>query len=99
MTPKPEDLKLVQIFLGHSALGVFEVSVDKEQNYYCNCPGFKGRGTCKHTKFVDVRIKQNNGTYPLEISTKVSKEEADKASKSNESFREFILKFGKIEVF
>lgn len=99
MTNEADDRKLVQVFLGHSQLGIFEVSVDKDQNYYCNCPGFKGRGTCKHTKFVDARIQQNNGTYPLEISTRVSKEEADKAAKSNKSFREFILKFGKIEVF
>ena len=100
MTDKSMDeMKLVQVFLGNSGYGIFEVSVDKQQNYYCTCPGFKGRGTCKHTKFVAARIKGNNGTYPLEISEKVTKEEAEEAAKSNKTFREFILKFGKIEVF
>ena len=90
--------KLVQVFLSPGIPGVFEVSVDNSQNYKCTCPGFRGRGSCKHTKFVDARVQQNNGTYPLEISTKVTKEEAEKAQESNETFREFILRFGKIEV-
>jgi uncharacterized Zn finger protein len=93
-----EDKKLVQIFLSPTSPGVYEVSVDKGKNYHCTCPGYRGRGICKHTKFVDARVKQNNGTYPLEISTRVTQEDADKAQESNESFREFLLKFGKIEV-
>lgn len=92
------EFRLVQVFLSPGAPGVFEVSVDRNQNYRCTCPGFRGRGTCKHTKFVDARVQQNNGTYPLEISTKVTKEEAERAQESSETFREFILKFGKIEV-
>ena len=96
-----EDIKLVQIFLGGAGTpgpGIFEVSLDKEKNFICTCPGYAGRGTCKHTKFVASRVKQNHGTYPLEISTRVTEEDTDKANESPEEFRKFIIKFGKIEV-
>jgi hypothetical protein len=96
-----EDTKLVQIFLGGSGTpgpGIFEVSLDGERKFICTCPGYAGRGTCKHTKFVSSRVKQNHGTYPLEISTRVTDEDADKAHESAEELRKFIIKFGKIEV-
>jgi len=96
-----EEIKLVQIFLGGANTpgpGIFEVSLDKDKNFICTCPGFAGRGICKHTKFVSSRVKQNHGTYPLEISTRVTDEDTDKAHESPEEFRKFIIKFGKIEV-
>lgn len=96
-----EDTKLVQIFLGGAGTpgpGIFEVSLTKDKDFICTCPGYAGRGTCKHTKFVASRVKQNKGTYPLEISTRVTDADADKAQESSEEFRKFIIKFGKIEV-
>jgi hypothetical protein len=51
-----------------------------------------------HTKFVIKKVKQNDGTYPLKISTRCTDADADKAMESPEAFREFIIKFGEIEV-
>jgi len=96
-----EEDRLVQIFLSQSMTpgpGIYEVSLTANKNFVCTCPGFAGRRSCKHTKFVEARVKSNNGTYPLEISTKVTTEAADRATDSADSFREFIIKFGKIEV-
>lgn len=96
-----EETRLVQIFLGGSNTpgpGIYEVSLAKDKTLLCTCPGYAGRSSCKHTKFVAARVRQNNGTYPLEISTRVTPEDAEKAQASSESFREFIIKFGKIEV-
>jgi hypothetical protein len=96
-----EETRLVQIFLGANGTpgpGIYEVSLKKDKSFICTCPGFSGRSSCKHTKFVAARVKQNNGTYPLEISTRVTPEDAELAQSSAESFREFIIKFGKIEV-
>ena len=92
--------KLVQIFLSENLNpgGVYEVSYTPSKSFVCTCPGFEGRSKCKHVKFVDERVKANNGTYPLEISKSVTNEEADKASESPEAFREFLIKYGKIEV-
>lgn len=96
-----EEPKLVQIFLSQSATpgpGIYEVSITHEKDFICTCPGFVGRSTCMHTKFVNARVKQNKGTYPLRISTRCTEADADKAMESNEAFREFIIKFGEIEV-
>lgn len=97
-----QDTKLIQVFLSQHVSptpAIYEVSSTIEGKLICTCPGYTGRGSCKHARFVDARIKNNNGTYPLEISKKATKEEADHAQESTEAFREFIIKFGKIEVF
>ena len=94
--------RLVQVFLSQSQTpgpGIYEVTTDNSGNLYCTCPGFKGRSTCKHSRFVDTRIKKNNGNYPLEISDRATQEDADKAKVSDDAFREFVIKFGKIEIF
>ena len=97
-----QETKLIQVFLSKDAASVpniFEVSTNKGGDLVCSCPGFHGRGSCKHTKFVQDRIDGNDGHYPLEISKRATQEDADKARDSSEAFREFIIKFGKIEVF
>ena len=47
---------------------------------------------------LKARIESNNGNYPLEISSRATPEAAEKARESNQEFREFIIKFGKVEV-
>lgn len=96
------NLRLVQVFLSQSQTpgpGIFEVSTNDEGSLFCTCPGFSGRKTCKHTKLVQTRIDSNQGNYPLEILKKATQEEADKAKASNEDYRTFIIRYGKIEVF
>ena len=97
-----DDARLIQVFLSQTQTpgpGIYEVSSTENGKFICTCPGYKGRAICKHIKFVQGRLKENDGTYPLEISIKASKEEAELAQRSNEEFREFIIKYGKIEVF
>jgi hypothetical protein len=99
--PIVSESRVVQFFLtpGNTpSLGIFEVSSDATESLKCSCPGFSGRKSCKHTRFVQARIDGNNGVYPMEISTRATQADADKARESNESFREFVLKYGKIEV-
>jgi hypothetical protein len=101
-TVNGKTMRLVQVFLSQSQTpgpGIFEVSADLEGSLYCTCPGFRGRGNCKHTKFVQARIDSNNGNYPIEISSRATEEAAEKAKSSDENFREFIIKYGRIEVF
>lgn len=97
-----EGERLVQVFLSQTSTphpGIYEVSVKENGTLTCTCPGFRARLVCKHVKFVKARIETNNGTYPLEISYRATDVEADKARESNTAFREFVIKFGKIEVF
>lgn len=95
------DFRLVQVFLPQNRVaspGIYEVSVGDLDEFNCTCPGFFGRATCKHVKFVQARIETNHGTYPLEISSRATTDDAAQAQKSNKDFREFIIKFGKVEV-
>ena len=97
------EYRLLQVFLSQKSAnpgpGIFEVSSDQEQNLRCTCPGFRSRGECRHTKYVAKRIEENDGIYPFEISDAASKEEAEKAFENASAFREFVLKYGKIEVY
>lgn len=102
MSTNVKEPRLVQVFLSQSQTpgpGIYEVSSDEDGNLSCTCPGFKGRKTCKHTKYVRAKVENNNGTYPIEISSRATEEEAESARTSNKAFREFIIKYGKIEVF
>lgn len=95
--------RLVQVFLSQAQRpgpSIFEVSSDSDtDSIRCTCPGFVGRSTCKHVRFVKSRMDNNDGTYPLEISKRATKEDIKKAQQSDEDFRKFVIKFGKIEVF
>lgn len=94
--------RLVQVFLSQSQTpgpGIFEVSANGIGTLSCTCPGYNVRKSCKHTKFVQTRIDNNNGSYPLEISSRATKEDALKAKESNDEFRDFVIRFGKIEVY
>lgn len=101
---KMEDdkLRLVQVFLSNTKTpgpGIYEVTVDKDDVLHCTCPGYVSRKNCKHTRFVKSRIEHNNGNYPLEISSRATQDDADSAQSSNKAFREFVIKFGRIEVY
>lgn len=96
-----EQDRLIQVFLSPTASPgpcIFEVTSNNGK-LLCTCPGFSGRSSCKHTRFVKARIESNGGTYPLEILTKVTEEDKIIAESSPENFREFVIKFAKIEVF
>ena len=98
-TPVADNFKIVQIFLPqNSSPMVYEVS-SNEKDFKCTCPIFESKNTCKHISFVLARIDANGGrNYPLEISNKATIEDAQKAQESVKNFREFIIKFGKVEV-
>ena len=88
---------ITQIFL--SDTGVHEVYVHHSSHKLrCNCPGFKTRSYCKHTRFVQTRMEQNGGIYPVEISSKVDHDQSALASKDPEAFRDLLVNYGKIEI-
>lgn len=93
------DWRTVQLFISAQAAGVFEVEVDTvTKNMRCNCPKWKRVTTCKHVRFVDNRMTLNDGHYSIMVPNAISEDVVLDASKSPEKFREFVLKYGKIEV-
>jgi len=89
--------QVTQLFL--SETGVHEVYVNLDnKKLRCNCEGFLARSGCKHTRFVSERMSTNGGVYPVEVSNKASTAETALAALSPDIFRDFLLKYGKIEV-
>ena len=93
------DWRTVQLFISAQAAGVFEVEVDTEtKRTRCNCPTWKKAALCKHTKFVSNKMLMNKGHYSIMVPDEISEQTVLDASKSPEKFREFVLKYAKIEV-
>ena len=102
MSARVSEPRLVQVFLSHAKTAgpdIYEVTADDVGNLFCTCTDYKRRKACKHASYVQVKMDNNNGTYPLEISNKATEEEANKAKNSKAELRSFIIKYGKIEVF
>jgi len=96
MKEKTLNWMITQIFL--SDTGVHEVHVNNNTHKLrCNCPGFETRVSCKHTRFVQTKMDKNGGIYPVEVSSRVDKDQSLMASEDPIAFRELLINYGKIE--
>lgn len=78
--------------------GVFEVELETDsKETRCNCPAWEKRQSCKHTAFVEQKIR-TNGHYSISIPVSVPEELALEASQDPEKFREFVVNYATIEV-
>lgn len=90
--------RTVQLFISSQAAGIFEVEVDTAtRKLRCSCPKWRKTFNCKHTRFVEDRM-EINGHYSILIPEEVPEELALEANDSAEKFREFVVKYAKIEV-
>jgi len=90
--------RTVQQFISAQGMGIFEVEVETDtKETRCTCPVFDKRGSCKHIQFVNDKIKYT-GHYSILVPNEVPEEMAVEASDSAEKFREFVVKYAKIEV-
>ena len=91
--------RTVQLFISAQAAGVFEVEVDTEtKRTRCNCPVWKKTAVCKHTTFVDARMRLNRGHYSILVPNEISEDVALQASDDPKKFRDFVVKYAKVEV-
>ena len=91
------DWQTTQVFL--SDTGVHEVEISLVSGRLrCNCPGYSSRSSCKHARFVDNRMNQNNGVYPVEVSKEAPSEAGANAHTDPEAFRKFLYRYGRVEV-
>jgi hypothetical protein len=93
------DWRTVQLFLSDEE-GVSEVQIDADDNrkVRCDCAAFMSSARCKHSKFVKARMAENDGHYAIRVPEDIPDEVAFEALSHADSFRDFILKYGKIEV-
>lgn len=90
--------RTLQLFLGDE--GISEVSVDASdiRKVRCNCKMFLKIARCKHANFVRTKLDTNKGAYDFKVPEDVDEDELSFASQDVEGFRNFIIKYGKIEV-
>lgn len=89
--------RTVQIFLSPRC-AVYEAQINQSSGVVrCNCPAYSSRGACTHERFVKSRAMTNGGTYPVQVTGRTP-ERFRPDSKSAEEFRDFVLKYGRIEV-
>lgn len=91
--------RTVQLFISAQAAGIFEVEVDTEtKRTRCTCPVWKKTLNCKHTNFVKMRMRKNDGNYSILVADEVSQDLAEEASGDPKKFRDFVVKYAKVEV-
>lgn len=92
------DWKTVQLFLDEA--GVSEVQIDSLNPYSvrCNCRGTKPSTKCAHVKHVKKVMGENDGHYTIHIPVEVDEDIADLAMSDNDAFRDFIIRYAKVEV-
>lgn len=100
-----QDWRTIQVFLGKNldnkgAPQIAEVSIhaDGPSNIRCTCPTFDRIDYCPHTIKVTKRIERNNGSFGLLVPEDIPDDVAYSAFTSAESSREFVIKYGKIEI-
>ena len=93
------DWRTVQLFLGEDGVSEVSIAAHDSRKVRCTCNSFFGSARCKHTKFVKQRMQENNGNYSISIPEEIDDEDAYEAMENGaESFREFVLKYGVVEV-
>lgn len=90
--------RTVQFFMSLDGVCEVEVDADNTGKVRCNCSTFMTSAKCKHSKHIKRQMAENDGHYNIQIPADVSDEEAIEAIGNPESFRKFILKYGKVEV-
>lgn len=90
--------RVVQLFI--SMDGVAEVEVDAENSgrVRCNCRTYASTRRCKHTKFVKTLMDKSDGVYSVPVPEEVPDEEAFEAISNPALWRQFVIKYGDIEV-
>ena len=91
--------RTVQLFISSQAAGVFEVEVDTgTKRVRCNCPVWKKTLKCKHVNFVNKKMELNNGHYSILVPSEVPEELASQANIDPKTFRDFVVRYAKVEV-
>lgn len=90
--------RTVQMFLGEE--GVSEVSVDTEDStkIRCSCAVFQRNARCKHSKYMREKIQTRKEAVQIKIPEHVTDEELEAVFTDAESFRDFVIKYGKVVV-
>jgi hypothetical protein len=92
------DWMIVQQFISAQGVGIFEVEMNTDtKETRCNCPVWTKKASCKHTAFVNRKIR-TTGHYSISVEVGVPEEWAFEASQDPKKFREFVTNYATVEV-
>ena len=105
MKQNNNEWRTIQIFIPNELnkkdiLEVAEVSLsaDGPENMRCTCNVFVKFSECMHVEYVAAKIRLNGGSFGLLIPNDIPDEWAYSAFTDAQSSRNFIIRYGKIEV-
>lgn len=90
--------RTVQLFLSEEGIAEVEVDSLRPNTARCTCSKFATKSKCAHIKHVKEIMSTNNGHYTVHIPVEIEDNEAEEAMLTAEAFRNFIIKYGKVEV-
>lgn len=93
------DWRTVKLFLDEE-FGVSEVAIadSDSRKVKCTCLQFNKGGKCKHTIWVRDWMVTHGGVFSIKIPQEVDPEAELEAFSDLDSFRDFVIKYGKVEV-
>jgi len=99
MSEKVQDWRTLQVFLSSRQPAIYEVELELDsQATRCSCPTFKGKRNCRHITFVKAKMLDNGGNYPMLVREQAEEEDIKLVMASAPRFREFVVKYGRVEV-
>lgn len=92
--------RTIQFFLEEEYICEVEIDSKELKKLRCSCPAFQKSAKCKHTKYCRsvMDADDNDGHYPLRVSDPEAVQKAKESVKDPEDFRDFIIKYAKVEV-
>lgn len=92
------DWRTIQIFLSNDGVHEVEMFTNDPRKMRCTCPVYKQGKRCKHIRHIRGIMEHNGGDYSVMIPDTLSEAEIEQAILEPDTFREFLVKYSKIEV-
>jgi hypothetical protein len=90
--------RTVQFFISEEGVAEVELDTDDSRIVRCSCKSFMVSKKCKHSVWMLNKISNNNGNYAVQIPDYVPDDLAYDTMEDKDEWREFVIKYGKIEV-
>ena len=90
--------RTIQFFLDEEGISEVEIDHENRKKVRCTCNLFQKRGGCPHSQLVRREMDANFGHYTISVPDYVEEAEAFEALSDPDSFRDFILKYGRVKV-
>jgi len=92
------DWRTIKLFLSEDFL-ISEVSIadSDSKKMRCTCPQFNRGGKCKHTDWVRDRMNNGGGVFSITVPEDLDFDDIIDFD-NLEHFRDFVIKYGKVEV-